>query len=126
MDCLAARARLQLLFDDDVWDHSQLDNSWTEIMLRLDDLDSLHALIEQGRVRFCPTRLEKYAYIGKDYPAPTQPRPRDPIRDVLFPKREPGWLLQELLDDWSWCFNNDLIYDLFIAASVLQRKARDG
>lgn len=69
-------------------------------MLRLDDLDSLHALIEQGRVRFCPTRLEKYAYIGKDYPAPVQPRPRDPIRDVLFPKREPGWLLDKLIEDW--------------------------
>lgn len=69
-------------------------------MLRLDQVDELHALIEQRRVRYSPALGQKFAYIGLDYAVPVSPRPRDPIRDMLFPKRKPGWLLRELQEDW--------------------------
>lgn len=67
-------------------------------MLRLDQVDELHALIEQGVLRYSPTLGAKFKYIGRDYPAPTRARPRDPIRDLMFPPRKPG----RFLDDMMW------------------------
>ncbi len=61
------------------------------------NLDQIHAYVEKGSLtlRYDGTIFDS---ISQAYPAPA--RPKDRVKDVLFPARKPGWLLQELSDDW--------------------------
>ncbi len=57
------------------------------------NLDQIHAYVEKGSLAL---RYDGVIFdsISQAYPAPV--RPEDRIKDVLFPAREPGWLLQEM------------------------------
>jgi hypothetical protein len=80
------------------------------------DLEQIHAYTEKGTLTLRHDGMI-FDSISQAYPAPA--RSKDRIRDVLFPPRKPGWLLEELIADWSLraLHGDSMAFGLYLCAT---------